>query len=272
MTDIKQTLSTAFEDEPPLGIDKATILKDGRRKATFRRGYTAAAVLATVTAVAVPALLWSGAGGGSGGQLQAAAGQSATPAPPLTTEAPVTSTSASTPETTFTTKPGSSNAPSSFGPPKPPKPVTPGRAAELGALLAASGTIPADARGQVIPQDPMDPWTFRISNANAYLSFTDVTTAAGRGAVLLHLYPGDAACEAHDTTCRQETYGGRTVAVSSQEHNGITLVTVRTATPDGAVMSAQTSNSSDKGTSNGTPPPLTWEQLAKIATHPGFTF
>jgi hypothetical protein len=276
MTDIKQTLATAFDDEPPLTIDKAAILKNGRRKSAFRRGYTAAAVVATVTAVAVPALLWSGAGGGSGGgQLQVAAGQSSTTAPSLTTTAPSStapSTGTSTPETTYTTKPGSTGVPSSLEQPKPPKPVTPERAAELGALLAASGTIPADAQGTTIPQDSMDPWTFRISNANAYLSLTDVTTPAGRGAVLLHLYPGNAACEATDTSCQQLQYGGKSVAVSSQEYNGITLVTVRTATPDGAVMSAQTSNSSDKGTRNGASPPLTWEQLAKIATHPGFTF
>lgn len=275
MTDIKQTLSTAFDDEPPFTVDKAAILKNGRRGVTMRRGYTAAAVLATVTAVAVPAVLWSGvgAGGGSGGdRLQVAAGQSSTSSPALTTSEPAPSTTTSEPQTTFTTKPGSSNAPTSLEQPKPPKPVTPARAGELGALLAASGAIPAGAQGKAVPQDPMAPWTFRISDANAYLSLTDVTTATGRGAVLLHLYPGNAACEVGDTTCRQEEYGGKTVAVSSQEYNGITLVTVRTATPDGAVMSAQTSNSSDKGTSNGTPPPLTWEQLAKIATQPGFTF
>lgn len=277
MTDIKQTLATAFDDEPPLTIDKAAILKNGRRKSTFRRGYTAAAVLATVAAAAVPALLWSGAGGGSGGgQLQVAAGQSSTTAPsetslPSETSAPV-STSASTPESTETTKPGSSHIPSSAGQPQPPKPVTPERAAELGQLLAASGAIPADAQGTAVPQDPQDPWTFRISNANAYLSFTDVTTATGRGSVLLHLYPGNAKCEANDTSCQDVDFGGKSVAVSTQEHNGVTLVTVRTATPDGAVMSAQTSNSSNKATSNGTPPPLTWEQLAKIATVPGFTF
>jgi hypothetical protein len=259
MTDIKQTLATAFDDEPPLTIDKTAILKKGRRKSTFRRGYTAAAVLATVTAVAVPALLWSGAGGGSGGgQLQVAAEQSSTTAPP--------------PETTETAKPGSTDVQASLEQPKPPKPVTPQRAQELSELLAASGTIPAGAQGKAVPQDPMDPWTFRISNANAYLSLTDVTTAAGRGAVMLDLHPGSAKCEASDATCKEVDYGGKTVAVSTQEHNGITLVTVRTATLDGAVMVAQTSNSSDKATSNGTPPPLTWEQLAKIATHPGFTF
>lgn len=275
MTDIKQTLATAFDDEPPLNIDRAAILKDGRRKTAFRRGYTAAAVLATVTAVAVPALLWSGAGGGSGGgDLQVASGQPSTTAPLLTTTAPpvpTTTTITSMLESPYTTRPGS---PSSMNMPQPPKPVTPERAAELGTLLAGSGTIPPDAQGAPIPQDPMDPWTFRISDNNAYLSVTDVTTAAGRGMLLLHLRPGKGTekCEAADTSCQELEYGGKTVAVSTQQHEGVTLVTVRTATPDGAVMSAQVSNSSDKGTPNGTTPPLTWEQLAKIATHPGFTF
>lgn len=274
MTDIKQTLATAFEDEPPLGIDKAAILRTGRRRAIFRRGYTGAVVLATVAAVAVPALLWSGAGGGSGGgRLQVAAEQSSTTAPTSTTtpSAPA-DTGTSVPETTYTTKPGSTSAPGSVLQAPPPKPLTARRAAELGAVIAGSGAIPADATGRTVPQDPMDPWTFRVSNPNAYLSLTDVTTPAGRGSVLLHLHPGSAQCDPADTTCQVRQYGGRTVTVSSQEYNGITLVTVRTATPDGAVMSAQTSNSSDKATPNGTPPPLTWEQLAKLVTVPGLVF
>ncbi|MFE9744537.1 hypothetical protein ACFYOT_06505 [Saccharothrix saharensis] len=273
MTDIKQTLSTAFDDEPPLRIDKAAILRSGRRKATFRRGYTGAAVLATVAAVAVPALLWSGAGGGSGGDRLGAAGQASTTGPTLTTTSAPAVTTTSAPASTITTEPGSSGFPQSgVMLPPPPKPVTPERAGELGALIAAAEVFPTVVQVKPVPQDPMDPWTFRISNTNAYLSLTDVTTATGRGSVLLHLYPGDARCEAADTTCQERQYGGRTVSVSTQEHNGITLLTVRTATPDGAVMSAQTSNSSDKATSNGTPPPLTWEQLAKIVTVPGLVF
>ncbi|MFJ6670759.1 hypothetical protein ACIQMJ_06580 [Actinosynnema sp. NPDC091369] len=273
MTDIKQTLSTAFDDEPPLGIDKAAILRSGRRKATFRRGCTGAAVLATVAAVAVPALLWSGAGGGSGGdRLQVAAGQSSATGPTLTTTSAPAPTTTSAPETWFTTKPGSSGVPGSAVVPPPPRPVTPERAGELGALIAAAEAFPTVVQVKPVPQDPMDPWTFRISNSNAYLSLTDVTTEVGRGSVLLHLYPGNARCEAADTTCQERQFGGRSVSVSTQEHNGITLLTVRTATPDGAVMSAQTSNSSDKATSNGTPPPLTWEQLAKIVTVPGLVF
>ena len=275
MTDIKQTLSTAFDDEPPLTIDKAVIVRNGRRKAIFRRGYTAAAVLATAAAVAVPALLWSGAGGGGsgGGDLRVAAGQSSTTSPPATTTtAPGTTTS--TPETTFTTKPGSSVVLSSVEPPKPPKPVTPERARELGALLAASGAIPADAQVKAVPQDPMDPWTFRISDTNAYLSFTDATTPAGRGSVLLHLHPyrEGAQCDPGDTKCQMRQYAGRTVKVSTQEYEGIILVTVSTATPDGAVMSAQASNSSHMAGPNGAAPPLTWEQLAKIVTVPGLVF
>jgi hypothetical protein len=282
MTDIKQTLSTAFDDEPPLTVDKAAILRKGRRKATFRRGYTGAAVLATVAAVAVPALLWSGAGGGSGGdRLQVAAGGSSTSAPTLTTTSEPAATATSEPESTVTTRPestvttepGSSGLPQSgVIMPPPPKPVTSQRAGELGALLAASGAIPADAQVKPVPADSMDPWSFRISDSNAYLSLTDVTTATGRGTVLLHLYPADARCDANDPTCQERQYGGKTVTVSSQEYNGITLLTVRTATPDGAVMSAQASSSSDKATSNGTPPPLTWEQLAKIVTVPGLVF
>jgi hypothetical protein len=137
MSDIKQTLAGAFDDEPPMTIDRAAIVKAGRRRVAFRRGYTTAAVLAAVAVVSGPiALGWGGSG--------------------------------------------------------------------------------VDAAG----------------------SPSTLVTTTG----------------------------------TSSPARGITLVSVWTATPDGAVMSAQTSNSSDKATSNGTAPPLTWEQLAKIATHPGFTF
>ncbi len=279
MTDIKQSLATAFEDEPPLGIDKAAIVRDGRRKAVLRRGYTGAALLATVAAVAVPALLWSGAGGGSGGaQLPVAGERSSTTASTLTTPStPPVDTGSSVPETGSSRNPGSGVVTVPI--PPPPKPATAQRAAELTAVIAGSGAIPAEARGTAVPRsaiDPslMDPWTFYVVDTSGYVSTTDVTTPAGRGSVLLHLHTfrESTRCDPGDSKCQVRQYAGRAVTVSSQEHDGMIRITVSAATPDGAVISAQASNTSDNVTPNGPAPPLTWEQLAKIVTVPGLVF
>ncbi|MCE6995735.1 hypothetical protein LZG04_13115 [Saccharothrix sp. S26] len=271
MTDIKQSLATAFEDEPPLGIDKAAIVREGRRKAVRRRGYTGAAVLATVAAVAVPALLWSGAGGGSGGpRVPLAVEGSSTTAPPV-------DTGTSVPETRSSGNSGSTVVTVPI--PPPPKPVAAQRAAELTAVLAASGAIPADARGAAVPRsaiDPtlMDPWTFYAVDTTGYASTTDVTTPAGRGSVSLHLHTfrETTRCDPGDTRCQVRQYAGRAVTVSTRESGGITEVTVSTATPDGAVFTAQASNTNDNVNPNGPVPPLDWEQLAKIVTVPGLVF
>ncbi|ROP39591.1 hypothetical protein [Saccharothrix texasensis] len=273
MTDIKQSLATAFEDEPPLGIDKAAIVRDGRRKAALRRGYTGAALLATVVAVAVPALLWSGAGGGGGGAHLPPAAELSSTAP----SSPPVVTGTSAPGTEASSNPGSGVV--TVPVPPPPKPVTERRAAELSAVIAASGAIPADARGTAVPRsalDPslMEPWEFYALDTSGYLSRADVTSPAGRGSVLLHLHTfrESTRCDPGDTRCQVRQYAGRAVTVSTQEHDGMIRVTVSTAAPDGTVVSAQASNTSDNVTPDGPAPPLTWEQLAKIVTVPGLVF
>ncbi|MEV8441564.1 hypothetical protein AB0425_29635 [Actinosynnema sp. NPDC051121] len=271
MTDIKQSLATAFEDEPPLGIDKAAIVRAGRRKAVRRRGYAGAAVLATVAAVAVPALLWSGAGGGSGGARLPMGGE------PSSTTAPPADTGTSTPETRSSGNSGSSVV--SVPIPPPPKPATAQRAVELTAVIAASGAIPAEARSAAVPWsaiDPtlMEPWTFYAADTTGYVSTTDVTTPAGRGSVVLHMHTfrESTRCDPGESDCEVRQYAGRAVTVSSRAYDGIVEVVVSTATPDGAVVSAEASNTSDHVTPNGAAPPLTWEQLAKIVTVPGLVF
>ncbi|QTR01183.1 hypothetical protein J7S33_16980, partial [Saccharothrix algeriensis] len=62
MTDIRQVLETAFDDEPPSNLDKSAIVRAGRRRLGARRATTAGAVLAAVTAVGVPVVLAAGGG------------------------------------------------------------------------------------------------------------------------------------------------------------------------------------------------------------------
>lgn len=260
MSDIKQALETAFDGEPPLALDMPKIMKAGRRRVAVRRAATGVAVLATVTAVCVPAMLGSSGGGGS---VEVGA---STASVTLTTTAPPTSSPANEPRQTHTTKPGA-DVPS-MPLPQPPRPVTEERASQLTALLAASGALPEGARVGPIAGDPMTPWTFAASGTQ-YKSVTDVTTAAGKGMVLIYLMPGDAPkCEPGCEVVRQPD--GREAFVSASEHNGIRLTLVDVAIPGGRVH-VQVSNSSDKAVGNGDAP-LTAEQAVKLATIPGLTF
>ncbi|XVV03586.1 hypothetical protein ACQPW3_40805 [Actinosynnema sp. CA-248983] len=264
MTDIKQTLETAFDGEPPLTLDVPKIMKAGKRRVTVRRAATGVAVLATVTAVCVPAMLGSSGGRGS---VEVAASPPSTTL--TTTAAPPTSSAANEPpQHTVTTKPGATGVPESAAQPEPPRPVTDERARQLTALLAASGALPEGAQVGPIAGDPMTPWTFAASG-NQYKSVTDVTTAAGKGMVLIYLIPGaEPKCEPGCEVVRQPD--GREVFVSTSEWNGIKLLLVDVAVPGGRVH-VQVSNSSDKTVGNGNRP-LTDEQAVKLAAIPGLTF
>ncbi|WP_309109757.1 hypothetical protein [Saccharothrix sp.] len=267
MTDIKQTLETAFDGEPPLTLDVPKIVKAGKRRVTVRRAATGVAVLATVTAVCVPAMLGSsgGSSGGSTGSVEVAASPPSTTLT-TTTAPPASSTANVPPQDTVTTKPGAEVP--SMPRPEPPRPVTEERARQLTALLASSGAIPADAQAKPIPRDPLPPWEFQASG-NEYRVVTDVTTPAGKGMVLIYLSPGAApTCDPGCEVVRQPD--GREVFVSTSEFNGIRLLLVDVAIPGGRVH-VQVSNSSDKTVGNGERP-LTAEQAVKLAAIPGLTF
>ncbi|MFD1148695.1 hypothetical protein [Saccharothrix hoggarensis] len=282
MTDIKQTLATAFEDEPPLTIDRAAILRSGRRKAIFRRGCTGAAVLATVAAVCVPAMLGSG---GGGGVAQVGAGGSSTTAP-VGSSAPASSTAATGstpssatggPSTTGVTTPPDRT---SFQPEPPPKPTSPRRAAELTSLLASSGVIPADARSARYADYPAGPWEF-AADAAGYEAIADVTTAAGRGRVMVNLGGGegprcDPGLNTAKSTCELKVVDGQPVVVlaqTSDDLHPVTLVSASLRKADGTVVEVSAMNGNVEKTGlTGPNPPLTVEQLVKIATLPGLTF
>ncbi|MEU7526258.1 hypothetical protein AB0A74_11020 [Saccharothrix sp. NPDC042600] len=261
MSDIKQALETAFDGEPPLTLDVPKIMKAGRRRVAVRRAATGVAVLATVTAVCVPAMLGSSGGGGS---VEVGASSAS---PPLTTAAPPSSP-ANESSPTETVKPGTTGSPPTMPRAEPPRPVTDERAGQLTALLAASGVLPEGARVDPIAGDPMTPWTFAASG-NQYKSVTDVTTSAGRGMVLIYLMPGDLPkCSPGCRVYRQPDE--REVFVSTSEWNGIKLTLADVAIPGGWVH-VQVSNSSDKAVGDGGQP-LTEDQAVKLAAIPGLTF
>ncbi|GAA1315055.1 hypothetical protein [Saccharothrix xinjiangensis] len=289
MTDIKQALAAAFDDEPPLTIDRAAILRTGRRKAAFRRGYTAITVLATATVVCVPAVLGSGGGGGDGNAQVggAAPARSTTPttasAPPVTS-APATGSSSPNPATGSSSPNSATGGPSttrmSIIVPAPPEPPTSGRAIELTALLASSGAIPADAQSQRYADYPTGPWEFGVVEGG-YETAVDVTTAAGRGRVMVGLGGGGAPkCRPESgnprSTCEERLFEGHPIVVTvsmSNDTQPVTFVAVHARKADGTLVEATAMNGNIQKTGiTGVNLPLTVEQLAKIATLPGLTF
>ncbi|MFT7835038.1 hypothetical protein Q5530_02675 [Saccharothrix sp. BKS2] len=288
MTDIKQALAAAFDDEPPLTIDRAAILRTGRRRAAFRRGYIAVTVLATAAVVCVPAVLGSGGGGGSaqvGGVPPSGAPLPTAPSTSVTASAPAATTVTGAPVSTgpsttwVTSSPGFATS-TSVTAPAPPVSPTARRASELTQLLASSGAIPAGARFQPYPGYPTGPWEFAVDEGG-YEAVADVTTAAGRGRVMVSLGGGEApkcdpAFNTPRSTCENRVVEGHSIVVrvtTSNDVQPVTFVAVCTSKSDGTLVEATAMNGDPGKTGiTGANPPLNAEQLAKIATLPGLTF
>lgn len=275
MTDIKETLGNAFGDEPPLRIDRAAIVRSGKRKLMVRNAGTGMAVIAAVAVISVPTLL-GGRGGGIG-----MGGASSSSAPPLTT---VTTTTVTTTTESPTNQPPTSavtSAPDHPGretskpvdtdKPAPPKPVTDARAAELTALLASSGVLP-EAEYTPIPAGRLG---MRVtSDESGYELAADMTTATGSGQLrlLLSTYEVINCAELPPTPgvmCEQRDFEGERVVVQDYSPVGVGgdyRLAVQYELADGTAFMAAVAGP------RGSNPPLTWQQLAKIATLPGVAF
>ncbi|CCH35443.1 hypothetical protein ABZ816_12640 [Actinosynnema sp. NPDC047251] len=252
MTDIRQTLETAFDDEPPLTLDVAAIREAGRRRVAVRRSLTTVAALAAVTAVCVPAMLGSSGSSGSSGDVRVG-GQ---PSSAVVTTSP-------------SAGPGSS---SRVTPPAPPKPATAARAAELTELLATSGVLP-DVPAAGVPGNPGGAWEFAVSQGG-YKAVTALT-GERKGQVLVTLYAQDFGCgggNVEHVTCEMRWFDGVAVVVVDFRNGPTHAVTASTRAVDGTVFSVTAVNTDDRAESTGPDAPLTVGELAKVATLPGVSF
>ncbi|GGP80979.1 hypothetical protein [Saccharothrix coeruleofusca] len=278
MSDIKEILGTAFGDEPPLRVDREAIVKSGRRRLAVRSAATGMAVFAAVAAVTVPVLL-GGRGGGIG-----IGGAPSSSAPPLT------STTAGGPSTTLGSTPPSthySSAPASADPsgglevsatskpadpnkPRPPKPVTAERAAALTSLVTSSGVLP---QGQYTPI-PAGQLEMRPT-PDGYQLAADVTTATGSGQLRLSLrMERQVGCADSSSIpglqCWERQVDGKRIIVEDHQLGGDRRLAVTYQHADGTLFQASATDHTQAGPAG--PMPLTWEQLAKIATLPGVAF
>ncbi|MEU5691336.1 hypothetical protein [Actinosynnema sp. NPDC020468] len=230
MTDIRDVLATAFQDEPPLTVDRAAIRRSGRRRRHLRRGLTAAFVLVAVTAVGVPVLR-----GATAGQDTAS------------------------PPTTLRLVP-SSVQPSGLSPDSA-KPFNAAHAAELGRVLAAQPLLPPGLVASPAPGGAPKPFEFKVF-PDHYLSFSEVDGPTGRGALRIYVTAAgrdtcDAVHRVDEKPCETKEFEGREVTVFTG--GPMLQVWVESGGTSVAVML-----DSDRDRR-----PLTWEELARIATLPG---
>lgn len=250
MTDIKQTLATAFDNEPPMSTDKPAIIRAGKRRALGRNVSIGMAVVAAVgVMVTVPITINSGGGGPGAVQVAEPNESSRTPISP--------------PDPTF------------LPPQSPPKPVTAERAAELTVLLAASGVIPKDAPVAQIPGESAGPLQIRHLDGMGYKMYGQVTTSRGRGGLMIWLDMDQnrkRSCDGSSATrCEERQVDDRRLVMEDRDEIMGGLRTVYAWLPDGSVLLVQSSGSVPGESSPGTAP-FDMDELVNIATQPWLTF
>ncbi|WP_158847088.1 hypothetical protein [Saccharothrix deserti] len=258
MTDIKQTLATAFTDEPPLAMDKSAIRRAGKRRIATRYASIGTAVLVAAVVVAVPTMVNLGGGGGGPDVGLASAPES------------------------HTVIPRTSDAVSDT------KPLDPGlsdeRAVQLTGILRDSGAIPAMQTHSPVGAE-FGPWEFEAWGA-FYTATAEVFDARGSASVSLRLvarpYEGceEITFQSANRTCEvRTTADGREYKVELGPDVPGNLIRVTLKLPDGRKLevSAQGIEDRSKGPYNtspavGGPQPMTEAELVKLATVPGLTF
>ncbi|MBB5806488.1 hypothetical protein F4560_006256 [Saccharothrix ecbatanensis] len=264
MTDIKETLATAFTDEPPLTIDKYAIHRAGRRKVTTRYASIGSAVLVTAVVVSVPAMVNLGSGGGGGPDVgQASMTESQTlvqrTTDPLGTAAPL--------GTATPLGPGMSEE----------------RAAELTRILRTSGALPAMETHS--PEGSV-PWEFEAWG-EFYNSHAEVFDERGSAIVSLQLVPRPyKGCDKSEyrtppKSCEERTtHDGRDYKVELSPDTPGNMIRVTVKLPDGKMLDVQAQGIEDRSNGpydttpmpGGGPQPLTVPEVVKLATVPGLVF
>jgi hypothetical protein len=216
MNDIKQALSTAFEAEPPVRIDRAQLIKNGRRRLLSRRIAAAGGTGLAVAAVVVSTTVFAGVG--QPAQLQ--------PGTPVSTA----------PRTTLL-------------PPSPPS--RPDVMRQLTKVLTDSRIVPADVTLRAIPGSD-EALQFR-QDRKKYEASADLVDKQGNEGTLYVLVADSTENEVKPTcaapnTCVQREFGGRSVQLTTAPlgSQGEVLLMANTRLPDGTQVYAMTSNVSTK--------------------------
>jgi hypothetical protein len=229
MNDIKQVLATAFTAEPPVRIDRAQLIKNGRRRLLRRRMTTTGGMVLAAAAVVVSTTVFAGAGQPE--QLQPGAPVSTPPTPPMP------STSSSRPPTTL--------------PSPPPSPLSVALAQQFTKALAESRIVPAGLAVRATSGSG-GALQFRPKRDH-YEASADLVDRQGNEGTLYVMVANSERTDSRPTcaapnTCVQREFGGRSVQLTTVPFSsrGEVFLIAHTRLPNGVQVYAMTSNVSGK--------------------------
>jgi hypothetical protein len=226
--DVKELLGKAFGQEPPLGIDRDEVLREGRKRLRRRRYFASGGVVAAVVVAAVGAATLTNLAGSSAPERMPPAGSS---------------TMQTTPSAPTQQSPPKSEVP----PPestRPPKPPSQAWANELTVLLHKSGHVPEALARPVGGGKKAKFWLV----GDKYVYKADIIGPKGDGyvEVTVEYAPGrvsDCKLMTAYGECSVRTKNGVDVLVGRQwKDTGETTTYTQAVLPDGSMVTATSSN------------------------------
>jgi hypothetical protein len=267
--EIKALLGRAFGPEPPLALDRAEILRRGRRRVRNRWFAASGGVAASVVAVVVGAVAMTGlVGTHSGDRPASGIAAEYTAQPGVTSSGESAPAGPRLPLTTDATPPSAAAAP-----------TTERHAAELTALLAKARPVPAEVKAVPVV-DNSEPLVF-LAYPGSYLTSADLVDAKGRGSLTVQLTyttegkgRGCTERQPWETSCAEVAESGVAMVISTeQQDSGYIAYVVRAFRADGTSVYVNTTNAPIRASKAARPtPPLDPTVLRAIATLPGLTF
>jgi hypothetical protein len=268
--DMRRWLDSALSGEPPLSIDRAEILRQGRRKLRNRKLFQAGGAMAGAVVVVVGAVL---VGGLVTKNTTVPPAAEQTRSTPLTQDSPTSRTTSPTPSSTLLTASPSTTV-------KLPRPDTDEAASRLTSVVTQTGVLPS---GFVLePVTGARSPSFSRTRASAYEMRADLYTSDGSGLLWLTVERdyNRPSCEdilASAVRCEvREEYDIPMAIGTEQLSGGEVRMVVRAARPEGCLVTVTASNLTSvelKASQPAKPssPPLTESTMIKLAALPNLT-
>lgn len=265
--DVKDLLRRAFDEEPPLRIDRDEVVQAGRKRLRRRRAFEAGTVVVAVVLAAVGAATLTNLVERAPERMPPAASSTAPPGPQL----PVPHESRSTPPSSGSTPLTTTESP--------PPSVSAGWALELTRLLYRSGALePTETRP--IPGKTGDP-QFELYGST-YVFKADVTKPGKAGLVVITVGPASrpkmdcAAMSPEFHECEIRKKDGVDVLLARSRTSVGESRYAAAVLADGTEVTASASNLTAAAANNGkqpsdSPPVLDENTLCEIVTRAGLS-
>lgn len=245
--DVKELLSRAFGQEPPLRLDRDEVLHQGRKRLRRRRFYEAGSVVAVVVLVAVGATLLTNFTGNEPDRMPPAASttQHAPPGPKLPVPPPRSPTSGVAPPSTTT---ATNELPIAI--------TSSDADRHLTDLLYAAGVF-TDTQVTAVPGTTGPPAFRRVGDQFVYEADLDRARSSGYVQVVVDLSPNLVVDCAHEPgDCELRTQSNLPVSVSdTADTNGERTTRATTVNRNGIYVSAAATNLTHRDRTKGIDPP-----------------